>query len=179
MPIRNTRYKPFVKAEAYDGPSLILAYSHCIAHGIDMRFGMKQQDLATASGYWPLFRFNPMMRTVDDNPFRLDSPRPRIPLKTYAYNELRYSSLASTHPADADTLLAMAQAAVTEKYRQYEELASRDGSRFHPDARHPPESQPQHDLTPIALDTLDHGGVHPPLGDAGRRHEKIVPAPGQ
>ncbi len=126
----------FREAEAYEGPSLILAYSHCIAHGIDMRFGMKQQDLATASGYWPLFRFNPMMRTVDENPFRLDSPRPRIPLKDYAYNELRYSSLAKTRPAEADSLLAKAQATVTEKYRQYEELASRDGSRFHPDAQH-------------------------------------------
>ncbi len=129
----------FREAEAYDGPSLILAYSHCIAHGIDMRFGMKQQDLATASGYWPLFRFNPMMRTIDENPFRLDSPRPRIPLRAYAYNELRYSSLASTHPEAADALLAQAQAAVNEKYRQYEELASRDGSRFHPDVR--PERQ--------------------------------------
>ena len=69
----------FREAEAYAGPSLILAYSHCIAHGIDMRFGMQQQDLAAASGYWPLFRFNPMMRTVGENPFRLDSPRPRIP----------------------------------------------------------------------------------------------------
>src|SRR6185312_7385140 len=116
----------FREAEAYAGPSLILAYSHCIAHGIDMRFGMKQQDLATASGYWPLFRFNPMMRTVDENPFRLDSPRPRIPLKTYAYNELRYSSLANARPAEAEALLAMAQAAVTEKYRQYEELAGRE-----------------------------------------------------
>ena len=125
----------FREAEAYDGPSLILAYSHCIAHGIDMRFGMKQQDLAAASGYWPLFRFNPMMRTVGENPFRLDLPRPRIPLKAYAYNELRYSSLANSRPEEADMLLTMAQAAVTEKYRQYEELASRDGSRFHPDAR--------------------------------------------
>ncbi len=124
----------FREAEAYAGPSLILAYSHCIAHGIDMRFGMRQQNLAAASGYWPLFRFNPMMRTVDENPFRLDSPRPRVPLKTYAYNELRYSSLANTRPEEADKLLAMAQAAVTEKYRQYEELASRDGTRFHPDA---------------------------------------------
>jgi pyruvate-ferredoxin/flavodoxin oxidoreductase len=128
----------FREAEAYDGPSIILAYSHCIAHGIDMRFGMKQQDLATASGYWPLFRFNPMMRTVGENPFRLDSPRPRIPMKDYAYNELRYSSLASTKPAEADRLLVEAQAAVTEKYRQYEELARRDGSRFHPGAHHPP-----------------------------------------
>ena len=125
----------FREAEAYAGPSLILAYSQCIAHGIDMRFGMRQQNLAAASGYWPLFRFNPMMSTVDENPFRLDSPRPRVPLKSYAYNELRYSSLANTRPEEADELLTMAQAAVTEKYRQYEELASRDGSRFHPDAR--------------------------------------------
>ena len=125
----------FREAEAYDGPSLILAYSHCIAHGIDMRFGMKQQDLAAASGYWPLFRFNPMMRTVGENPFRLDSPRPHIPLKEYAYNELRYSSLANSRPGEAETLLGMAQAAVTGKYRRYEELASRDGGRFHPDAQ--------------------------------------------
>ncbi|PKU23083.1 pyruvate:ferredoxin (flavodoxin) oxidoreductase [Telmatospirillum siberiense] len=126
--------RAFREAEAYQGPSLIVAYSHCIAHGIDMRLGMKQQDLATASGYWPLFRYNPMMRSVKENPFILDSPRPRLPLKSYAYNELRYSSLASTHPAEADRLLLMAQAAVTEKYRQYEELARRDGSRFHPPA---------------------------------------------
>ena len=125
----------FREAEAYPGPSLILAYSHCIAHGIDMRSGMKQQNLAAASGYWPLFRFNPMMRTVDENPFRLDSPRPRIPLKEYAYNELRYSSLSQARPDEAEQLLAMAQAAVIEKYRQYEELAAREGTRFHPDAR--------------------------------------------
>ena len=124
----------FREAEAYAGPSLILAYSHCIAHGIDMRHGMQQQNLAAASGYWPLFRFNPVMRTVGENPFILDSPRPRIPLKAYAYNELRYSSLARSRPEEADALLAMAQAAVTEKYREYEELARRDGSRFHPDA---------------------------------------------
>jgi pyruvate-ferredoxin/flavodoxin oxidoreductase len=120
----------FREAEAYPGPSLILAYSQCIAHGIDMRQGMRQQDLATACGYWPLFRYNPTMRSVDENPFRLDSPRPRIPLKAYAYNELRYKSLADSRPAEAAEVLARAQAAVTEKYRQYEELAARDGSRF-------------------------------------------------
>ncbi|MEO7731015.1 MAG: pyruvate:ferredoxin (flavodoxin) oxidoreductase, partial [Kofleriaceae bacterium] len=76
----------FREAEAYEGTSLILAYSHCIAHGIDMRFGMKQQDLAVASGYWPLLRFNPAMRAIGENPFRLDSPRPTIPFKDYAYN---------------------------------------------------------------------------------------------
>jgi pyruvate-ferredoxin/flavodoxin oxidoreductase len=124
----------FREAEAYSGPSLILAYSQCIAHGIDMRLGMKQQELATASGYWPLFRFNPMMRTIGETPFILDSARPRIPLKAYAYNELRYSSLANSHPAEAESLLAQAQSAVTEKYRQYEELSGRDGSRFQSEA---------------------------------------------
>ena len=67
----------FREAEAYPGPSLILAYSHCIAHGIDMQFGMRQQDLAVASGYWPLFRYDPAMRAIGENPFRLDSARAR------------------------------------------------------------------------------------------------------
>ena len=125
----------FREAEAYPGPSLILAYSHCIAHGFDLRHGMKQQDLAAASGYWPLFRFNPAMRTAGERPFRLDSPRPTIPLRDYAYNELRYRSLAKTDPRAAATLLAQAQQAVSEKYRQYEELASRGGDCFHPGCR--------------------------------------------
>jgi pyruvate-ferredoxin/flavodoxin oxidoreductase len=122
----------FREAEAYPGPSLIIAYSHCIAHGFDLRFGMKQQDLATASGYWPLFRFNPAMRKIGERPFRLDSPRPTIPLKNYTYNELRYRSLASTDPKAAEALLVQGQQVVTEKYRQYEELASRGGEYFHP-----------------------------------------------
>jgi pyruvate-ferredoxin/flavodoxin oxidoreductase len=124
----------FREAEAYAGPSLIIAYSHCIAHGFDLRYGMKQQDLATASGYWPLFRFNPAMRNVGERPFRLDSPRPTIPFKDYAYNELRYRALANTDPKTAETLLAQAQQVVIEKYRQYEEMASRGGESFHPAA---------------------------------------------
>jgi pyruvate-ferredoxin/flavodoxin oxidoreductase len=122
----------FREAEAYAGPSLIIAYSHCIAHGFDLRHGMRQQDLAAASGYWPLFRFNPAMRTVGARPFRLDSPRPTIPLRDYAYNELRYRALAGSDPQAAEELLAQAQSVVTEKYRQYEELASRGGECFHP-----------------------------------------------
>ncbi len=124
----------FREAEAYDGPSLILAYSHCIAHGIDMQFGMRQQDLATASGYWPLFRFNPSMRQAGENPFRLDSLRPSIPFKDYAYNEIRYSSLTMTRPAEAEELARMAQSVVLEKYRSYEQLAGLDGGKFHPPA---------------------------------------------
>ena len=122
------------EAEAYPGPSLIIAYSHCIAHGFDLRFGMKQQDLATASGYWPLIRFNPAMREAGLQPFRLDSPRPTIPFKAYAYNELRYKMLTRSDPKAAETLLAQAQQAVTDKYRQYEEMASRGGERFTPPA---------------------------------------------
>jgi pyruvate-ferredoxin/flavodoxin oxidoreductase len=123
------------EAEAYPGPSLIIAYSHCIAHGFDLRYGMKQQDLATASGYWPLFRFNPAMRTTGQQPFQLDSPRPTIPFKAYAYNERRYRTLSDTDPSVAEALLAKAQQVVTEKYRQYEDLASRGGEYFHPACR--------------------------------------------
>ena len=93
------------EAEAYRGTSLILAYSQCIAHGIDMRHGMKQAARAVASGYWPLFRFDPTMRGRGMNPFRLDSPRPRIPLEEYRYNEVRFKSLAQTHPDIAKRML--------------------------------------------------------------------------
>ncbi|MBL8697605.1 MAG: pyruvate:ferredoxin (flavodoxin) oxidoreductase [Alphaproteobacteria bacterium] len=124
----------FREAEAYDGPSLILAYSHCIAHGIDMRRGLHQQDMAVASGYWPLLRFNPAMRRAGENPFRLDSPRPTVRFKDYAYSELRYELLARTRPREAEQLLALAQDVVNEKYRAYEELAGLEGHRFHPDA---------------------------------------------
>ena len=120
------------EAEAYPGPSLLIAYSHCIAHGFDLRYGMKQQDLAAASGYWPLFRFNPAMRNAGERPFRLDSPHPTIPFKDYAYNELRYRALEGFDAHTAQTLLAQAQQVTLEKYHQYEELAGRSGDRFHP-----------------------------------------------
>jgi pyruvate-ferredoxin/flavodoxin oxidoreductase len=120
------------EAEAYPGTSLILAYSQCIAHGTDMRHGMKQAARAVASGYWPLFRFDPTMRKRGMNPFRLDSPRPRIPLEEYRYNEVRFKSLAQTHPDAAKRMLEQAQQGILERYQVYEDLASRDGSRFHP-----------------------------------------------
>jgi pyruvate-ferredoxin/flavodoxin oxidoreductase len=132
----------FREAEAYPGPSLVLAYSHCIAHGIEMQYGLNQQDLAVACGYWPLIRYNPVMRRVGENPFRLDSPRPTRPFKDYAYNELRYQALSTTRPEEAAQLAEMAQAAVTEKYRMYEQLAGLDGGRFQPpaeDVGRPPE----------------------------------------
>ncbi len=122
----------FREAEAYPGPSLILAYCHCIAHGIDMQRGMKQQDLAVACGYWPLFRYNPALRDVGENPFELDSPRPTLKFRDYAYNEARYKALAQSRPEEAEALMAAAQAALEEKYRSYEEMAGWSASRFHP-----------------------------------------------
>ena len=122
----------FREAEAYPGPSLIIAYSHCIAHGYDLRRGLHQQDLATASGYWPLFRYNPAMREIGHNPFLLDSPRPTVKFRDYAYNELRYRALAGTRPQEAAALLEAAQAAIEEKYRSYEEMAGWHAGRFHP-----------------------------------------------
>jgi pyruvate-ferredoxin/flavodoxin oxidoreductase len=119
-------------AEAYEGPSLVLAYSHCIAHGFDLRDGMKQQHRAVASGYWPLFRYDPSMRKSDMNPFRLDSTRPRLPLQEFAYRELRYRILTQARPDEARVLMRQAQAAVDERYRLYEDMAARDGTRFHP-----------------------------------------------
>ncbi len=122
----------FREAEAYPGPALILAYCHCIAHGIDMQKGMKQQDLAVASGYWPLFRYNPALREINENPFVLDSPRPTVKFRDYAYNEMRYKALAQNRPEEAAVLMAQAQAALTEKYRSYEEMAGWSATRFHP-----------------------------------------------
>jgi pyruvate-ferredoxin/flavodoxin oxidoreductase len=122
------------EAEAYPGPSLILAYSHCIAHGINMQNGLKQQDLATASGYWPLVRYNPMLRKSDKNPFVLDSPRPRIAFKDYAYNELRYTMLLRTNPDEADHMLKLAQQVVNQKWEIYEKMAAQHGNDFNPDA---------------------------------------------
>ena len=122
----------FREAEAYPGPSLILAYCHCIAHGIDMQHGMKQQDLAVACGYWPLFRYNPAQRDVGQNPFELDSPRPTIRFQDYAYNETRYKALVQSRPAEAAALMEAAQAALDEKYRSYEEMAGWSATRFHP-----------------------------------------------
>ncbi|WP_018289751.1 pyruvate:ferredoxin (flavodoxin) oxidoreductase [Verrucomicrobium sp. 3C] len=113
----------FREAEAYEGPSLILAYSHCIAHGIEMERGLRQQDAAVACGYWPLLRFNPAMRAIGENPFRLDSPRPTLPFSQYANQELRYRALGMSHPADAAALAKRAQTLILEKYQIYEQLA--------------------------------------------------------
>jgi pyruvate-ferredoxin/flavodoxin oxidoreductase len=113
------------EAEAYPGPSLVLAYSHCIAHGIDMQKGLSQQALAVSSGYWPLIRYNPEVRRSGENPFVLDSTGPRTPFEDYAYSELRYRMLRTSHPDDAERLMQLAQEAVTQRWNTYAEMASR------------------------------------------------------
>jgi pyruvate-ferredoxin/flavodoxin oxidoreductase len=130
--------RAFREAEAYEGPSLVIAYSHCIAHGIEMRDGLGQQHRAVASGYWPLVRYDPLLRSAGGNPFLLDSPRPRIPLTDYTQRELRYRSLTNTHPAEAERLGALAQQAVDLRWDTYEEMASRGARRFPADARKDP-----------------------------------------
>jgi pyruvate-ferredoxin/flavodoxin oxidoreductase len=125
----------FREAEAYDGPSLVLAYSHCIAHGIEMSKGLDQQYRAVASGHWPLVRYDPVARAAGDNPFLLDSPRPRIPLADYIYRELRYRSLANSDPAEAERLLGLAEQAAALRWDVYEEMATRGAQRFPADAR--------------------------------------------
>ena len=115
----------FREAEAYDGPSLVLAYSPCIAHGIDMERGLHQQSLAVHSGYWPLVRYNPVARAGGENPFFLDSPTPTVPFREYAYGELRYRMLTHANPDEAARLLVLAQEAVAQRWKTYAEMATR------------------------------------------------------
>ncbi|HEX6648711.1 MAG TPA: pyruvate:ferredoxin (flavodoxin) oxidoreductase [Pyrinomonadaceae bacterium] len=115
--------KAFIEAEAHPGPSLIIAYSQCIAHGIDMAKGMHQQKLAVDSGYWPLYRYNPRLVDENKNPFQLDSPDPKIPLQDYIYTEGRYRMLQQSDPAVAKFLLGEAQKAVMRRWSQYKQLA--------------------------------------------------------
>jgi pyruvate-ferredoxin/flavodoxin oxidoreductase len=115
----------FLEAEAHEGPSLIIAYSHCIAHGINMRFGMRQQKLAVESGHWPLYRFKPAAAGRDRQEFVLDSQAPSIPLKKYAYNEIRYRMLSHTNPVEAKRLLDLAQADINQRWEVYSNLADR------------------------------------------------------
>jgi pyruvate-ferredoxin/flavodoxin oxidoreductase len=117
----------FLEAEAYDGPSLIIAYSHCIAHGYDLLYGLEQQTAAVESGYWPLFRFNPELAEEGKNPFKLDSRKPKIPLEKYIYREGRYRMLTKSDPAAAERLLQLAKADVERTWSEYEKLAAQNG----------------------------------------------------
>jgi pyruvate-ferredoxin/flavodoxin oxidoreductase len=113
----------FIEGEAHEGPSLIIAYSQCIAHGIDMAKGMTQQKLAVESGCWPLYRYNPKLAEEGKNPFQLDSRDPKIALKDYIYTEGRYRMLLQSDPEVAKSLLDEAQLAVNHRWQHYKQLA--------------------------------------------------------
>jgi len=116
--------KAFLEAEAYNGPSLIIAYSHCIAHGITMETAMHNQKAAVDSGYGQLFRYNPDLALEGKNPFKLESKGLKIPLKDYAYMETRYKMLTKTHPEIAKKLMEEAQNDVNVKWKMYEQMAA-------------------------------------------------------
>ena len=115
------------EAEAYSGPSLILAYSQCIAHGTDLRHGMKQAARAVASGYWPLFRFDPRRRGSGAPPMQLDCKPPSLPLTQFTNNESRYRMLVHADPEAARTLAEAAQHDVDVRWRRYAQLAAASG----------------------------------------------------
>jgi len=116
--------KAFLEAEAYDGPSLIIAYSHCIAHGYDLVYGLDQQKAAVQSGYWPLYRYNPDLGKLGKNPFQLDSKPPALPLEKYIYNETRYTMLKHSDPQAAKVLLQFAEEDVRNRWRVYQNMAA-------------------------------------------------------
>jgi pyruvate-ferredoxin/flavodoxin oxidoreductase len=114
----------FIEAEAYDGPALIIAYSHCINHGIDMRKGLEQQRLAVQSGLWPLYRYNPALIAEGKNPLQIDSRDPSIPLSQYVYNETRYRMLLQSDEQRAEVLLKQAEQDVKSRWTYYKQMAA-------------------------------------------------------
>ena len=112
------------EAESYNGPALVIAYSHCIAHGYQLERGLEQQKLAVDSGYWPLFRYDPRAAAKGENPLKLDSPAPKVELAKFMANETRFGILRNVAPARADELAAQAQAQVRQHYALYQHLAA-------------------------------------------------------
>ena len=113
----------FLEAEAHDGPSIIIAYAPCIAHGVDLSNNHRQQNLAVKSGHWPLFRFDPSKAKAGKNPMKLDSAEPSIPYRDFVKTETRFSMLWQTHPEAAERFLAQAQQDVKNRYRYYKQLS--------------------------------------------------------
>jgi len=116
--------KAIMEADAYDGPSIIIAYSHCINHGIDMRKGLEQQKLAVQSGIWPLYRYNPLLALEGKNPLTIDSKEPSIPLEDYAYNETRYRMLLQSDESRAELLMKQAKDDVQSRLELYRQMAA-------------------------------------------------------
>jgi len=119
----NQAVKAFAEAEAYPGPALIIAYSHCINHGFNLTTGYEEQKKAVASGHWPLYRFDPRLKEQGKNPLQLDSKPPTIEFAEYAYNEDRYKSLKQSKPEVAAELMKLANRDAVERYALMEQLA--------------------------------------------------------
>ncbi|MBI4168519.1 MAG: pyruvate:ferredoxin (flavodoxin) oxidoreductase, partial [Acidobacteria bacterium] len=115
--------RAFLEAESFPGPSLVIAYSPCIAHGYDLAYGAEQQKLAVETGYWPLFRFDPRRRAARESPLHLDSAAPRLDFARFARNEIRYRMVEQQDPERFRRLLAAAQREVTARFALYEHLA--------------------------------------------------------
>ncbi len=122
--------KAFKEAEAFDGPSLIIAYSHCIAHGIDMQKGLEQQKLAVQSGVWPIYRYNPESIAAGKNPLTIDSRDPSIPVQDYAYNETRYRMLLQSDEVRAEKLMREARDDVKKRWELYKQMANIEYKAF-------------------------------------------------
>jgi pyruvate-ferredoxin/flavodoxin oxidoreductase len=121
--------RAFLEAEAYNGPSLIIAYAHCIEQGVDTAKGLDQQKLAVNAGHWPLFRYNPDLVAQGKNPFVLDSKAPSIPLQKYAYNETRFTMLVQSNEEAAERLLKLAQGDVDRRWKKYEQMAAQGNGK--------------------------------------------------
>lgn len=126
--------RAIIEAENYNGPSIVIAYSHCIAHGIDMAKGMEHQKLAVDCGIWPLYRYNPDLAKEGKNPLILDSKKPSIPVQDYAYAETRFRMLTKFKPERAKDLIAASQQGVNNRWRYYEQLSKLDFSNSEPEA---------------------------------------------
>jgi pyruvate-ferredoxin/flavodoxin oxidoreductase len=120
----NQTLKAFLEADAYDGPSLIIAYSHCINHGIDMRKGLEQQKLGVQSGMIPLYRYNPDLALAGKNPLTIDTKEPSIPVEDFAYNETRYRMLLQADEARAEELMREAKEDVRKRWELYQQMAA-------------------------------------------------------
>ena len=115
--------KAFLEAEAYPGPSLIIAYSPCINHGIDMSKSLKEEKLAVDTGYWILYRYNPLLAKEGKNPFQLDSKEPKLDYQTFLNNEIRYRTLVQTFPEAAKVLFAQAAQEARARWQAFKKMA--------------------------------------------------------
>ena len=145
--------RTFQEAESYPGPSLILAYSHCIAHGINMTTSMSHQKDAVNSGFWPLYHFDPRNSDTEDRPFHLDSHKPKIRFRDFAMQEGRFAMLARSNPEHAERLFGLAQCDIDDQWRYYEQIAGMERGSLHmveatnsnpPDSNHVSEATAAH-----------------------------------